>query len=301
MAPYELIDPSFRSFVLPNAALETLGAGFRWLEGPVWFADHDCLVFSDIPNDRVLRWSETGGVSVFRSPCGFENGHARDREGRLISCSHHNRCVTRTEWDGRITVLASHYQGRRLNAPNDVVVKSDGSIWFTDPLYGINTDYEGGRQVSEGPPAVYRLDPARAELEVVADDLEGPNGLCFSPDERILYLVETGQQFAADPVRHIRRTVLAGNGTRLGATTVFHEVVPGGADGLRCDEDGNVWTSAGDGVHCLNPQGALLGKILTDTPVSNLAFGGRERSRLFLCAGQTLLSIYVNRRGAVRP
>ena len=301
MAPYEIIDPSFRSFVLPNATLETLGAGFRWLEGPVWFGDHDCLVFSDIPNDRVLRWSETGGISVFRSPCGFENGHARDREGRLISCSHHNRCVTRTEWDGRITVLASHYQGRRLNAPNDVVVKSDGSIWFTDPLYGINTDYEGGKQVSEGPPAVYRLDPARAELEVVADDLEGPNGLCFSPDERILYLVETGQQFAADPVRHIRRTALAANGTRLAATTVFHEVVPGGADGLRCDEDGNVWTSAGDGVHCLNPQGALLGKILTNTPVSNLAFGGRERSRLFLCAGQTLLSIYVNRRGAVRP
>ncbi|UEN98959.1 SMP-30/gluconolactonase/LRE family protein [Acidiferrobacter thiooxydans] len=301
MAPYDIIDPSFRSFVLPNAAIETLGTGFRWLEGPVWFADHDCLVFSDIPNDRVLRWSETGGVSVFRSPCGFENGHARDREGRLISCSHRNRCVTRTEWDGRITVLASHYQGRRLNAPNDVVVKSDGSIWFTDPLYGINTDYEGGRQVSEQPPAVYRLDPARAELEVVAGDFEGPNGLCFSPDERVLYIVETGQQFAADPVRHIRRAVLTENGTRLGATMVFHEVVPGGADGLRCDEDGNVWTSAADGVHCLNPQGALLGKIRTNTPVANLAFGGRQRSRLFLCAGQTLLGVYVNRRGAVRP
>jgi gluconolactonase len=209
--------------------------------------------------------------------------------------------VTRTEWDGRITVLASHYQGRRLNAPNDVVVKSDGSIWFTDPLYGINTDYEGGRQVSEQPPAVYRLDPARAELEVVASDFEGPNGLCFSPDERVLYIVETGQQFAADPVRHIRRAVLTENGTRLGATTVFHEVVPGGADGLRCDEDGNVWTSAADGVHCLNPQGALLGKIRTDTPVANLAFGGRQRSRLFLCAGQTLLGVYVNRRGAIRP
>ncbi|RCN56341.1 SMP-30/gluconolactonase/LRE family protein [Acidiferrobacter thiooxydans] len=301
MAPYDIIDPSFRSFVLPNAAIETLGTGFRWLEGPVWFADHDCLVFSDIPNDRVLRWSETGGVSVFRSPCGFENGHARDREGRLISCSHRNRCVTRTEWDGRITVLASHYQGRRLNAPNDVVVKSDGSIWFTDPLYGINTDYEGGRQVSEQRPAVYRLDPARAELEVVAGDFEGPNGLCFSPDERVLYIVETGQQFAADPVRHIRRAVLTENGTRLGATMVFHEVVPGGADGLRCDEDGNVWTSAADGVHCLNPQGALLGKIRTNTPVANLAFGGRQRSRLFLCAGQTLLGVYVNRRGAVRP
>ena len=301
MAPYDIIDPSFRSFVLPNAALETLRTGFRWLEGPVWFADHDCLVFSDIPNDRVLRWSENGGVSVFRSPCGFENGHARDREGRLISCSHRDRCVTRTEWDGRITVLASHYQGRRLNAPNDVVVKSDGSIWFTDPLYGINTDYEGGRQVSEQRPAVYRLDPARAELEVVAGDFEGPNGLCFSPDERVLYIVETGQQFAADPVRHIRRAVLTENGTRLGATMVFHEVVPGGADGLRCDEDGNVWTSAADGVHCLNPQGALLGKIRTNTPVANLAFGGRQRSRLFLCAGQTLLGVYVNRRGAVRP
>ncbi|WP_297444724.1 SMP-30/gluconolactonase/LRE family protein [Acidiferrobacter sp.] len=298
---YEIIDPSFRSFILPNATLDTLGTGFRWLEGPVWFADHNCLIFSDIPNDRVLRWSETGGVSVLRSPCGFENGHARDREGRLISCAHHDRCVTRTEWDGRITVLASHYHKRRLNSPNDVVVKSDGSIWFTDPLYGISTDYEGGKEVSELAPAVYRLDPSRAKLEIVADDFEGPNGLCFSPDERILYLVETGQQFAAHPVRHIRRAALTDDGTRLCAATVFHEVVPGGADGLRCDEDGNVWTSAGDGVHCLSPEGVLLGKIRTNTPVANLAFGGRHRSRLFVCAGQTLFGIYVNRRGAVRP
>ena len=298
---YDFVDPQFRSFVLPNAALETLGTGFRWLEGPVWFGDHDCLLFSDIPNDRVMRWSANGGVSVFRSDCGFENGHARDREGRLISCSHRDRCVRRTEWDGRVTVLVSHYQGSRLNAPNDVVVKSDGSIWFSDPLYGINTDYEGGKQTAELAPAVYRLDPARGQLDIVADDFEGPNGLCFSPDERVLYIAETGQQFSADPARHIRRAALTEDGTRLAHAEIFHDVIPRGADGLRCDEEGNVWASAGDGVHCLNPDGALLGKIRTGLPVSNLAFGGRHRSRLFLCAGQALMSIYVNRRGAATP
>ena len=298
MALYDIVDPIFRSFVLPNAALETLGTGFRWLEGPIWFGDHDCLLFSDIPNDRVMRWSANGGISLFRSPCGFENGHARDREGRLISCSHRDRCVRRTEWDGQVTVLASHYQGRRLNAPNDVVVKSDGSIWFSDPLYGISTDYEGGKQAAELPPAVYRLDPGRGQLHIVADDFEGPNGLCFSPDERSLYIAETGRQFAADPVRHICRATLTDDGTRLAHTEVFYSVAPRGADGLCCDEEGNVWASAGDGVHCVSAGGALLGRIHTGLPVSNLAFGGRHNSQLFLCAGQALLSLYVNRRGA---
>lgn len=301
MEAFEILDPAFRSFVLPNATLETLVEGARWLEGPVWFADHQCLLFSDLPNDRVLRWSESDGVSVFESPAGFPNGHTRDREGRLITCSHQHRNLTRRELDGRVTVLADHYKGRRLNAPNDVIVKRDGSIWFTDPLYGINTDYEGGKQESERPPAVYRIDPMSGELSVVADDFEGPNGLCFSPDEQRLYIVETGRQFAEHPVRHIRELAVAGDGRRLQHGRVFHEVSPGSADGLRCDEEGNIWTSAGDGVHCLNPAGALLGKIRTPAPVSNLTFGGRYRSRLFLCASQTLYALYVNRRGVPFP
>ncbi|MHB8254892.1 MAG: SMP-30/gluconolactonase/LRE family protein [Acidiferrobacter sp.] len=301
METFEIIDPIFQSFVLPNALLETIAKGFRWLEGPVWFGDHDCLLFSDIPNDRILRWSESGGVSVFRQPSGFANGHTRDREGRLIGCSHRHRCLTRTELDGRITVLVDRYQGRRLNAPNDVVVKRDGSIWFTDPLYGISTDYEGGKQESELPPAVYRFDPASGELACVADDFQGPNGLCFSPDERRLYIVETGHQFAPQPVRHIRAMTVSGDGKRLLDSQVFHEITPGDADGLRCDEEGNVWSSAGDGVHCLNSEGVLLGKIRTPSAVSNLAFGGPFRSRLFLCASQTLYAIYVNRRGIAFP
>jgi gluconolactonase len=179
MADFEIDDPGFLACVLPNAPLVKLGEGFGWLEGPVWFADHDCLLFSDIPNDRILRWTERGGISVFREPSGFANGHARDRQGRLISCSHRHRCITRTELDGGITALADRFEGKRLNAPNDVVCRSDGSIWFSDPLYGISTDYEGGKQIAELPPALYRLDPADGRLAIVADELAGPNGLAF--------------------------------------------------------------------------------------------------------------------------
>jgi len=281
--------------VLPNAKVEKLAEGFRWLEGPVWFADHECLLFSDIPNDRVMRWCE-GGVSTFRQPAGFANGHARDRQGRLISCSHRNRCVSRTELDGSITVLADRFQGKRLNSPNDVVVKTDGSIWFTDPHYGINTDYEGGKQVAELPANVYRWDAASG-LTVVADDFDGPNGLCFSPDEQRLYIAETGVQFAAARRRCIRVFDVAGGGLRGGDE--FHKIAPGAADGIRCDEAGNVWSSAGDGVHCIGADGTLLGKIFVPSAVSNIAFGGRNRSRLFICGGQSLYAIYTNVRGAV--
>ncbi|MFZ1923312.1 MAG: SMP-30/gluconolactonase/LRE family protein, partial [Xanthobacteraceae bacterium] len=195
MSDFEIHDNRFRAMVLPNAPLETLADGFRWLEGPVWFADHDCLYVSDVPNNRILRWSENGGISVFRSPAGFANGHARDRQGRLIGCSHQNRCITRTELDGTVTVLASEFRGKRLNSPNDIICRSDGSIWFSDPLYGINTDYEGGKQSSELPPALYRFDVTTGDLRVAADDFDGPNGLAFSPDERILYVAESGHQF----------------------------------------------------------------------------------------------------------
>ncbi len=301
MEPFVFTDPRFREFVLPNAPLEKLAEGFRWLEGPVWFADHHCLLFSDIPNNRVMRWSEAGGVSTFREPSNFENGHTRDREGRLISCSHRARCITRTELDGTLTVLVDHHKGKRLNSPNDVVVRSDGTVWFSDPPYGIQTDYEGGKQESELPASVYRLDPTNGALEVVADDFTGPNGLCFSPDEKRLYITETGLQFAADPEQHIRVFDVVGDGSRLANGRVFHKVHPGAADGLRCDEDGNVWASAADGVHCLDPAGTLLGKIKVPSTVSNLCFGGRNRSRLFICASHTLYAIYVNRRGAERP
>jgi gluconolactonase len=300
---FEVIDPRFRSFVVANALVETLVEGCRWLEGPVWFADQNVLLVSDIPNDRILRVTEAAEVSVFRRPAGFPNGHARDREGRLIGCSHLNRAITRTELDGTVTTLVSRFHGKRLNSPNDVVVKSDGTIWFTDPLYGIQTDYEGERQASELPPSVYCFAPTSAELTLVADDFEGPNGIAFSPDESRLYVSETGDQFAQSPRRHIRVfDVEETQGvSRLCRGRVFHAVSPGYADGFRCDVEGNVWSGAGDGVHCLDASGALLGKIALPAAVSNLCFGGRLRSRLFLCAGTVLYALTVNRRGSAAP
>ncbi len=297
---YEIIDARFRSMVLPNAALTKLGEGFGWLEGPVWFADQGCLLVSDLPADRVLRWTPSGGISVFREPCGFENGHTRDRQGRLISCSHHGR-LTRTELDGRITVLADRYDGRPLNSPNDVVVRSDGTIWFSDPPYGTNTDYEGGKREALLPANLYRLDPGDGSLSVVADDFEGPNGLAFSPDETRLYVAETGRQFDAEPRRHIRVFDVAADGRRLTGGRVFHTVSPGTCDGFRVDEEGNLWASAGDGVHCVSPGGDLLGKIKVPFTVANLAFGGRNRAQMFICASHTLYSIYTNVRGVQRP
>jgi gluconolactonase len=300
MNGFEIVDPRFKRLVLANAPLEKLADGFRWTEGPVWFGDLRLLLFSDLPNDRVMRWSERSGVEVFREPSNFENGHTRDLEGRLISCSHGGRCVHRTEHDGRIVVLADRYQGKLLNSPNDVVVKSDGSVWFTDPLYGIQTDYEGGRRQSELPPAVYRLDPRSGALDVVADDFRGPNGLCFSPDESRLYIAETGDALAADPERHIR-VFDAADGASLAGGRVFHNIEPGNADGFRCDEHGNLWSSAADGVHCIDPSGALLGKVLVPQTVANLTFGERNRSRLFVCGSQSLYAIYLNCRGVQYP
>lgn len=294
-------DPRFLNFVLPNAPLVKLGDGFAWLEGPVWFADHDCLLVSDLPNDRILRWSEAGGLSVFRQPSGFANGQTRDREGRLIGCSHKDRCITRTELDGTVTVLADRFGGRRLNSPNDVICRADGTLWFTDPLYGINTDYEGGKQVSQSPPNLYRLDPHTGDLRVMADDFEGPNGLCFSPDQRQLYVSESGRQFAPAPKRLIRVFDVFDDGERLSEGRAFHVVEPGFADGFRCDETGAIWTSAADGVHCIAPDGVLIGRLKVPFTVSNLTFGGRGRARLFICASHTLYAIYTNTRGAERP
>ncbi len=298
---YEILDPRFRSMVLPNAPLERLADGFRWLEGPVWFADLQCLLVSDIPNDRILRWTPTGGVSVFRQPARFANGHARDRQGRLIGCLHGARALVRTEPDGTITTLVDHYQGKRLNSPNDVAVKSDGTLWFSDPPYGIQTDYEGGKRAAELPANLYRFDPRDASLTVVLDELEGPNGLCFSPDENLLYVTDTGRQF--EPASHhgIRVYALGTDGKSLHHGRDFHAASAGAADGIRCDEDGNVWVAAGDGVHCIAPDGTLLGRIRLPCTVSNLCFGDRHHSRLFLCASQALYAIWINRRGAQWP
>jgi gluconolactonase len=301
MDSFEILDPRFRSYVLPNAPLVKLGEGFAWLEGPVWFADQDCLLVSDLPNDRIMRWTLDGGMSIFRCPSGFANGHTRDQQGRLIGCSHQHRCITRTELDGSITVLADRYAGKRLNSPNDVICQSDGTIWFSDPHYGINTDYEGGKQTPELAPTLYRFDPQDGSLQVMGSDFEGPNGLAFSPDEGLLYVGESGRQFAINPVQHIRVFEVLDRGKRLSPGRIFHRITPGFADGFRLDEDGNVWSSAADGVHCIAPDGTELGRIRVPFTVSNLAFGGRNRSRLFICASHTLFAIYTNQRGAQRP
>ncbi len=301
MEGFDVRDERFAHYVLGNARLETLATGMRWIEGPVWMADWNCLLFQDLPNDRTMRWSEADGASVWRAPSDYANGQTRDRQGRLITCSHRGRCVTRTEWDGTLTRLATHHDGKRLNAPNDVVVRSDGSIWFTDPLYGLLNDYEGGRQASEQPPAVYRLDPQSGALRVVAHDFDGPNGLAFSPDERRLYISETGDQTKPNPKQYLRAFEVSADGLSLSGGDIFHKVEPGYSDGLRVDEDGNLWSSAADGVHCIDPGGRLLGKILTPRSVANLTFGDRHRSRLFIGAWDTLYAIFLNRRGAQWP
>lgn len=297
----EIIDPRFRSCVLPNTRLENLGGGFRLAEGPVWLADVECLLVADVPNNRVMRWTESGGLAVFRQPSDYANGHTRDREGRILNCSHLRHGIERTEFDGRRHLLVDRYRAKRLNSPNDLAVKSDGTIWFSDPFYGLVTDYEGVKREAELPPNLYRFDPRDGSLEVVADDFQSPNGVCFSPDERRLYVSESGAPFASDPIQHIRVFDVSADGAQLSNARVFYKVSPGFTDGLRCDEDGNVWSSAGDGVHCIDPAGTLLGKIKVPAIVSNLTFGGRQRSRLFICGSQNLYAIYVNRRGAKRP
>jgi gluconolactonase len=294
-------DPRFEALVLFNAELELLADGFRWLEGPVWFGDHDCLLVNDIPNNRTLRWSERHGVSTFQEPSEFANGQTRDRQGRLIQCHHRSRCLTRRELDGRITTLIREARGQSLNAPNDVVVKSDGSIWFSDPLYGLMTDYEGGRQGSEQPPALYRLDPESGAVEAVATDFEGPNGLAFSPDESLLYVAESGAPGDPNPRQFLRRFRVSDDGRSLSGGEQFHKITPGWADGFRVDEHGNLWCGAADGVHCIAPDGSLLGKVLVPRRVSNLCFGDRAHSRLFLCASTALYALFTNTRGAATP
>jgi gluconolactonase len=297
MTFFETIDPAFATYVLGNAPVKRLATGFDWVEGPVWFGDAGCLLFSDIPNNQILRWTPGAGISVYRAPSNYSNGHTRDAQGRLVSCEHGQRRVTRTEWNGAITVIADSYQGKRLNSPNDVVVHSDGSIWFTDPHYGIMTNYEGYQSAQELPCNVYRVDPS-GTTEAVLTDFHGPNGLAFSPDETRLYVADTGRMFHPDP-QHIRVFDMTSGRPKGGA--VFHSIDPGCADGFRCDMSGNLWSSAGDGVHCIAPDGHLMGKILIPEQVSNLCFGGRSKQQLFITASTSLYSVTLNRIGAQQP
>lgn len=297
---FVILDPKFHNYVLPNAPLEELAGGFRWVEGLVWMGDADCLLFEDLPRNRTMRYIENAGISVYREPSHYANGQCRDRQGRLIQCSHSDRCLYRIELDGKVTKLVDRHAGKRLNAPNDVTVKSDGTIWFSDPLYGINRDYEGGIQKSEQPPALYRFDPDSGKITIAAGDFEGPNGLVFSPDESRLYVSESGDMREENPKQYIRVFDVDAKG-KLHGGEVFHKVEPGFADGLAMDEEGNIWSSAADGVHCIDPTGRLLGKVLVPYLVSNLTFGGYFKNRLFIGGSHTLYAIFLNRRGAGWP
>lgn len=301
---YQIDDPAFAALVIGSAGLERLCAGLRWAEGPVWFDDLQCLLVSDIPNQRILRWAADaaggGTVSTFRQPSNFANGQTRDRQGRLVTCEHGQRRVVRTEPDGSRTVLADSYAGKPLNSPNDVVVRSDGSIWFTDPTYGILSDYEGYRATPEQPVrGVYRVDGATGEISLVADGFNQPNGLAFSPDETVLYVADSGASHDGSLPRHIR--AFAVEGDRLRHDRVFARIDAGVPDGIRTDVAGNLWSSAADGVHCFAPDGNRIGKVLVPETVANLCFGGPRRNRLFITATTSVYAVYVGATGAQRP
>ena len=295
-----VLDPSFNALRLPMASVEQLYTGCRWSEGPVYFGDGRFVLWSDIPNDRILKWEEeTGVVSVFRKTSYNANGNTRDRQGRLVTCEHRGRRVCRTEYDGTLTTLMDSHQGKRLNSPNDVVVKSDGSIWFSDPVFGISGWYEGEKCESEIKPAVWRIDGQTGEATIAADDVDGPNGLAFSPDESILYVVAS----RATPNRKIMAYDVV-NGTKLANPRVFIDAGPGTPDGFRVDIHGNLWCGWGmgedelDGVRIFNSAGAPIGHIELPERSANVCFGGRWRNRLFMAASHGLYAIYTNTQGA---
>jgi len=298
-----VLDPSFNKYRLPLASVERLYTGCRWSEGPVYLGDTRCVLWSDIPNNRILRWDEeTGGVTIFRKPSNNANGHTRDRQGRLVGCEHDTRRVVRTEYDGAITVLADSYNGKKLNSPNDVVVKSDHSVWFSDPTFGILGYYEGHKDESENKPAVYRLDSATGKLAMMTDEVPGPNGLAFSPDEKKLYVVAS----RAEPRRQILAYDVVDNGTRLANGAVLIDAGPGGSpDGFRVDVDGNLWCGWGmgsdelDGVRVFTPEGKPIAHITLPERCANVCFGGRYRNRLFMAASHSLYALYVNTQGAL--
>jgi gluconolactonase len=296
------LDGRFEKYWLKLSCVERLATGCRWCEGPVYFGDGRCLLWSDIPNNRILRWEEeTGAVSVYRRPSNFANGHTRDRQGRLISCEHGGRRVTRTEYDGSITVLIDSFEGKRLNSPNDVVVKSDGSIWFTDPTFGILGNYEGYKSDPEIDANVYRLDPDTRKATIVAEGVLGPNGLCFSPDEQLLYIVES----RGIPHRKILVCDVQDGGRKTANRRVLIDAGAGTPDGMRCDVDGNLWCGWGmgsaelDGVMVFAPDGKPIGRIALPERCANLCFGGLKRNRLFMAASQSVYALFVNTQGAL--
>ena len=297
-----IIDPSFTKYRLNLAKVERIATGLRWSEGPVWFGDGRYLLWSDIPNNRIMKWEEeTGAVSVYRKPSNNSNGNTRDRQGRLLTCEHDSRRVTRTEYDGSITLIADQFDSKPLNSPNDVVCKLDGSIWFTDPPFGIMGFYEGHVAKPELPTNVYRWDPVSKKISVVAGDINRPNGLAFSPDESKLYIVEAGVL-----PRVIRAYDVTNKGTELANGSTLVTAEPDGTpDGLRVDVDGNLWVGWGmgkeglDGVSIFNPQGTLIGRIDLPERCANVCFGGRHRNRLFMCGSTSMFSLFVNTQGAI--
>ncbi|TPI65565.1 SMP-30/gluconolactonase/LRE family protein [Mesorhizobium sp. B3-1-3] len=295
---FEILDPRFARLFIGTARLDILFSGCRWAEGPAYFPAGRYLVWSDIPNDRMLRYDECSGeVSVFRHPSGHSNGNTVDRAGRLVTCEHGGRRVSRTEVDGTVITLADRFEGKRLNSPNDVVERSDGSLWFTDPTYGIDSDYEGNKGESEqAGNFVYRLDPETGSLTVVGDDFVQPNGIAFSPDEMTLYIVDTGASHRKDGPRHIRKFAVGAETLIDGG--VFAESTNGYFDGLRLDTEGRIWTSAGDGVHCYDVDGTLIGKIKVPEVVANVCFGGPKRNYLYICGTTSLYGVRLPVTGA---
>lgn len=292
-------DPRCNALIIGHAKLEKLYTGCRWAEGPVYFPAGRYLLWSDIPNDRVMRFDETdGSVSVFMSPCNHHNGHTRDREGRLISCEHRGRAVSRIEHDGSRTVLADRWNGKRLNSPNDVVVKSDGSIWFTDPTYGIDSDYEGDKAASEiGASNVYRIDPVTGDVSAVITDRVKPNGLAFSPDETRLYVADTGRSHVPGLPATITAYEIDADGRGASRLRLFATCPEGLYDGFRVDDEGNIWTSAGTNVFVYAPDGTHLGTLPVGEIVANVCFGGPKRNRLYICGQTSLYAMYVKVSG----
>ena len=286
---YEVLDPRFRACFNRTASVDRLWTGGRWTEGPAYFPAGRHLVFSDIPNNRMMRFDECdGSVSVFRHPANYANGNTVDRQGRLVTCEHGGRRVVRTEHDGRLTLIADQYNGKRLNSPNDVVVRSDGSIWFTDPPYGILTDYEGHKSESEvGGNYVYRVDGVTGEVRVVADDFIRPNGLAFAADENRLYIVDSA---GGDHPKHIRVFDVGADGTLTGGQ-VFADCTAGRFDGMRFDDAGRLWAATDEGIDCIDADGTLIGRVKVPEICSNVVFGGAKRNYLFICATASLYGV----------
>lgn len=295
---FQVLDPRFKPLTPPSRKLDLLYTGCRWAEGPAYFPAGQYLIWSDVPNNRMLRFDEcSGAVSVFRSPSGFSNGNTVDQLGRLLTCEHGNRRVSRTEIDGSVTVLADSYNGRPLNSPNDLVVKSDGSIWFTDPTYGIDSDFSGYRGGSEqGGNHVYRIDPISGQVTRVADDFVQPNGLAFSPDEATLYIVDSGATHVENGPAHIRKFRVREN-NRLVDDGVFAVSDNGIFDGFRVDEGGRIWTSHWEGVRCYDPDGTLIGKVVVPEHVANVCFGGLSRNYLYICGDTSLYGVRLQATG----